>query len=71
MRIFTIQDARSNALYGVYDSLDSIEAEWSGVIDCPEDYVVIESVLNLGTLKRWQAEWINGRVFWEVIEDPY
>jgi hypothetical protein len=71
MRIFTIQYAVNNALAGVYDSLDSLERDWPSAIHHPENYIVLESVVNMGILKQWQVEYIDGKVYWEVINDDY
>lgn len=72
MRIFTIQSAVNNALWGVYDSLKAIQNDWTSVITQDSNaYVVLESVVNLGILKRWQAVKVGGKVYWEVIDDDY
>lgn len=71
MRIFTLQYSINGALCGVYDSLDSIQSDWPSTTAHPETYIVLESVVNLGILKRWQAVDVDGKVFWEVIDDNY
>jgi hypothetical protein len=69
MRIFTLQFATTGSLAGVYNSLDALEFDWPIVIEHPDNYIVIESLVNVGILNMWQAVTVNGKVYWEVIAE--
>ena len=69
MSIFTIQHAGNGCLCGVYDSLSALEKDWPSVLTRPDSYTTIESIVNLGAIRVWAVDVVNGKVFWEVVED--
>ncbi len=69
MSIFTIQYATTGCLAGVYNSLDALSVDWPMAIKHPDTYVIIESLVNAGILRMWQAVTVDGKVYWEVIAE--
>lgn len=71
MSIFTIQYATTGTLAGVYNSLNALSVDWPMAIEHPDTYIILESLVNVGILRMWQAQRINKKVYWEVIDDDY